>query len=56
MPERFRWLRENAPVYWSEADGLWIASRYEDVAYISKHQELFSSAQGVRPGLRRRSG
>jgi cytochrome P450 family 142 subfamily A polypeptide 1 len=52
MPARFRWLRENDPVRWSEADGLWIATRYEDVAYISKHQELFTSAEGVRPGLK----
>jgi cytochrome P450 family 142 subfamily A polypeptide 1 len=52
MPARFRWLRENDPVHWSEADGLWVATRYEDVAYISKHQELFSSAHGVRPGLK----
>lgn len=52
MPARFRWLRENDPVRWSEPDGLWIATRYEDVAYISKHQELFTSAHGVRPGLK----
>jgi len=52
MPARFRWLRENDPVRWSEADGLWIATRYEDVAYISKHQDLFTSAEGVRPGLK----
>jgi cytochrome P450 family 142 subfamily A polypeptide 1 len=50
MPERFRWLRENDPIYWSEADNLWVATRFEDVAYISKHQELFTSAHGVRPG------
>jgi cytochrome P450 family 142 subfamily A polypeptide 1 len=52
MPARFRWLRENDPVRWSEPDGLWIATRYEDVAHISKHQELFTSAEGVRPGLK----
>jgi cholest-4-en-3-one 26-monooxygenase len=50
MPERFRWLRENDPVRWSEADGLWLVSRFEDVSYVSKHQELFTSAHGVRPG------
>ena len=50
MPERFRWLRENDPVRWSEPDGLWLVSRFEDVAYVSKHQELFTSAHGVRPG------
>ena len=50
MPERFRWLRENDPVRWSEPDGLWLVSRFEDVSYVSKHQELFTSAHGVRPG------
>jgi cytochrome P450 family 142 subfamily A polypeptide 1 len=50
MPERTRWLREHDPVHWSEADGLWIVTRFADVAYVSKHQELFTSAKGVRPG------
>jgi len=50
MPERLRWLRENDPVHWSDADGLWIVTRFADVAYVSKHQELFTSARGVRPG------
>jgi len=49
MPERMRWLRENDPVHWSERDGLWIVSKYEDVAYVSKNQGLFTSAHGVRP-------
>ncbi len=50
MPERMRWLRKNAPVFWSEKDNLWILSKFEDVSYVSKHQEIFTSAQGVRPG------
>lgn len=50
MRERMRWLREHDPVRWSDKDGLWLVSRYEDVAYCSKHQELFTSAHGVRPG------
>jgi cholest-4-en-3-one 26-monooxygenase len=50
MPARLRWLRHNAPVYWSEKDDLWVLTRYEDVAYVSKHQDLFTSAEGVRPG------
>jgi len=49
MHERFRWLRENEPVYWSEKDQMWIVTRHADVEYVSKHQELFTSAQGVRP-------
>src|SRR5690606_34790940 len=54
--ERMRWLRENDPVHWSEPDGLWIVTKYEDVAYVSKHQELFTSAHGVRPANRARIG
>jgi cytochrome P450 family 142 subfamily A polypeptide 1 len=50
MPERFRWLRENDPIHWSEADGLWLVTRFADVAWVSKHQEIFTSAEGVRPG------
>jgi cytochrome P450 family 142 subfamily A polypeptide 1 len=50
MPERLRWLRENDPVHWSEKDGLWLVSRFEDVTYVSKDQELFTSGHGVRPG------
>jgi cytochrome P450 family 142 subfamily A polypeptide 1 len=49
MPERLRWLRENSPIHWSEPDGLWLLSRYDDVVYASKHNELFCSGEGVRP-------
>jgi len=49
MRERFRWLRANDPVYWSEKDQLWVLSRHDDVQYVSKHQERFTSGQGVRP-------
>jgi len=48
--ERMRWLRRNDPVHWSEKDDCWIISKYEDVAYVSKNQELFTSAHGVRLG------
>ena len=50
MRERFRWLRENDPVYWSEMDKVWVITKYADVAYCSKHQELFTSAEGVLAG------
>jgi cytochrome P450 family 142 subfamily A polypeptide 1 len=45
-----RWLREHSPVHWSEKDRCWIVSKFEDVAYVSKHQDLFTSANGVRVG------
>jgi cytochrome P450 family 142 subfamily A polypeptide 1 len=50
MRERFRWLRENDPVYWSEKDQVWVITKYEDVVFCSKHQELFTSAEGVLAG------
>ena len=49
MPARLRWLRENDPIHWSEKDGLWLVTRFADVSWVSKHQELFTSAGGVRP-------
>jgi len=50
MPARTRWLRENEPVCWSEKSQVWLISKFEDVTTVSKNQELFSSAHGVRPG------
>ena len=50
MRERTRFLRDNAPVYWSEKDDLFVVSRFEDVVHVSKHQEIFTSGEGVRPG------
>jgi cytochrome P450 family 142 subfamily A polypeptide 1 len=48
MPARLRWLREHDPVHWSEKDQVWLVTRYDDVSSISKNQELYSSAFGVR--------
>jgi cholest-4-en-3-one 26-monooxygenase len=49
--EQFAWLREHAPVFW-HADGggpdwpgFWAITRHEDIAHISRHPELFSSAR-----------
>jgi cytochrome P450 family 142 subfamily A polypeptide 1 len=47
---RMRWLRENDPVRWSEKDQCWVVSKFEDVAHVSKRQDLFTSARGVRLG------
>lgn len=40
-------LRHEAPVYWSERDGLWALSKYEDVRWVSKHPELFGNAYHI---------
>jgi cholest-4-en-3-one 26-monooxygenase len=47
----YRWLRLNDPVHWDARNGLWVVSKHEDVVHISRHTELYSSAQGVRPVL-----
>jgi cholest-4-en-3-one 26-monooxygenase len=49
--DQFSWLREHAPVYWHAyggADGwpgFWAVTRHEDIARVSRHPELFSSAR-----------
>jgi len=47
----FRWLRENAPVYWDESadGGLWGISRYDDIMEVSRQPELFCSGKSSRP-------
>ncbi len=49
--ETYRWLRENAPVYYDATNDLYVVSRHEDVSAISRDQELYSAAQGVRPNV-----
>ena len=52
----YRWLREHAPVYWQAetgasgtppGPGYWALTRHADVAFVSKHAELFSSEVGT---------
>jgi cytochrome P450 family 142 subfamily A polypeptide 1 len=50
MHERLMYLQKNDPVHWSEKDQLWVITGYDDVSYVSKNQQLFTSAEGVRPG------
>jgi cholest-4-en-3-one 26-monooxygenase len=42
-------LRAEAPMYRDEINGLWVVSRYDDVVKVSRHPELYCSAEGVRP-------
>ncbi len=50
MYERFRLLRNNDPVHWSETSRIWIITTHKDVDYISRNQNIFTSAKGVRVG------
>ncbi|HEX6420127.1 MAG TPA: cytochrome P450 [Acidimicrobiales bacterium] len=47
--DAYRWLRANAPLWWDARNELWVVSRHEDVSHISRNQEVYSAAQGVRP-------
>ena len=49
--EQFTWLREHAPVFW-HADGggagwpgFWAVTKHGDVAQVTRHPEIFSSAR-----------
>ena len=37
-------LREEDPVHWNEKYNLWVLTRYDDVVWCTRHNELFSSA------------
>ena len=45
--DRYRRLRDEAPVYHSEKYGFWALSRYDDVARAIKDCDTYSSARGV---------
>jgi cytochrome P450 family 142 subfamily A polypeptide 1 len=51
MWDGLRWLRENDRIHWDAKNQIWVASKYEDVAYISKHPETFCSGEGTRPNM-----
>ncbi len=37
-------LRDHDPVHWNEAYELWVVTRYDDLVWLTRHHELFSSA------------
>lgn len=43
----YRTLREGAPIFWSEAWGGWVLTRYADVEAVLRNPRLFSSAGRV---------
>jgi len=47
--EAYRWLRRHSPVHWDDRNQLWVLSRHADVSQVSRDQELYSAAEGVRP-------
>ena len=53
--ESYRWLRDEAPVFWDPVQKVWAISRYDDVMLIEKDAERFSSYRGSRPHLDQRA-
>ncbi len=47
----YRWLRDNAPAYRDEANGVWAISRHHDIIDVEKNTALYSSANGSRPHI-----
>jgi len=45
----YRWLRDEAPVYWDEANQIWGISRHADVLAVERDATRYSSARGSRP-------
>jgi cytochrome P450 len=44
--DQYKWLRENAPVYWHEepnGPGFWAVTRYDDVYAVDRNFQAFSS-------------
>jgi cytochrome P450 len=37
-------LREEDPIHWNEAYELWVVTRHDDLTWLTRHHELFSSA------------
>lgn len=47
--EAYRWLRDEAPVFWDPVQRVWAISRHEDVMTIERTPSLYTSALGSRP-------
>ncbi len=45
--ETYRWMRDEAPVYYSERWDFYALTRHEDVVAAHRDWETFSSAYGV---------
>jgi cytochrome P450 family 142 subfamily A polypeptide 1 len=47
--ETYRWMRDNAPVYWDDDAKLWGISRHADIQAVSRSPQQFCSGKGSRP-------
>jgi cytochrome P450 family 142 subfamily A polypeptide 1 len=47
--DAYRWLRDEAPVYWDPVQRLWGISRHADILTVENDTTRFSSLDGSRP-------
>jgi cytochrome P450 family 142 subfamily A polypeptide 1 len=49
--DAYRWLREEAPVFWDPVQKVWAISRYDDILAVERDGALYSSFNGSRPHI-----
>ncbi len=47
--DAYRWLRDEAPVFWDPVQRIWAISRHEDIVAIERNPRLYTSSAGSRP-------
>jgi cytochrome P450 family 142 subfamily A polypeptide 1 len=47
--EHYRWMRDEAPVYWDPEGEIWGITRHEDVQMVSRRPEIYCSGRSSRP-------
>jgi cholest-4-en-3-one 26-monooxygenase len=53
--ESYRWLRDEAPVFWDPVQKIWAISRYDDIMAVERDSIRYSSFAGSRPHIDQRS-
>jgi cholest-4-en-3-one 26-monooxygenase len=48
----YRWMRDNAPLYWDATNELWGVSRYDDIVDIERRKEVFINSDQKKGGYR----
>ena len=49
--EAYRWMRAHEPVFWDDTQRIWGITRFEDVMYVEKHPQTYTSVPGSRPRI-----
>jgi cytochrome P450 family 142 subfamily A polypeptide 1 len=49
--DAYKWMREHEPVFWDPVQKLWGITRFEDLMYVEKHPDRYTSYHGSRPKI-----